>query len=32
MGLNEKEKLFAKEYVINKGNAYQAALKAGYKV
>ena len=23
MGLNEKEKLFAKEYVINKGNAYQ---------
>lgn len=28
--LNLKEKLFAKEYIINKGNAYQAALKAGY--
>lgn len=28
--LNEKEKAFAAEYIINKGNAYQAALKAGY--
>lgn len=31
MALNAKEKLFADEYIINKGNAYQAALKAGYK-
>lgn len=31
MALNTKEALFAKEYIINKGNAYQAALKAGYK-
>lgn len=25
-----RERLFVKEYVINKGNAYRAALKAGY--
>ena len=31
MALNEKEQLFITEYIINKGNAYQAALKAGYK-
>lgn len=31
MALNVKEKIFADEYIINKGNAYQAALKAGYK-
>lgn len=31
MALNAKEQLFAKEYIINKGNAFQAALKAGYK-
>lgn len=30
MALNEKEKCFASEYIINKGNAYQAALSAGY--
>ena len=30
MALNEKEKCFATEYIINKGNAYQAALQAGY--
>ena len=30
MALNDKEKCFASEYIINKGNAYQAALKAGY--
>lgn len=30
MALNDKEKCFANEYIINKGNAYQAALKAGY--
>lgn len=30
MALNTREKLFADEYIINKGNAYQAALKAGY--
>lgn len=30
MALNAREKLFADEYIINKGNAYQAALKAGY--
>lgn len=28
--LNLKEQLFVKEYIINKGNAYQAALRAGY--
>lgn len=28
--LNAKEKAFANEYVINKGNAYQAAIKVGY--
>lgn len=31
MALNTREQLFAKEYIINSGNAYQAALKAGYK-
>lgn len=31
MALNAKEQLFAKEYIINKGNTFQAALKAGYK-
>lgn len=30
MALNDKEKCFANEYVINKGNAYKAALAAGY--
>ena len=30
MALNDKEKCFASEYIINKGNAYQAALSAGY--
>lgn len=30
MGLNDKERAFAAEYIINRGNAYQAALKAGY--
>lgn len=30
MALNDKEKCFATEYIINKGNAYQAALSAGY--
>lgn len=30
MALNDKEKGFANEYIINKGNAYQAALSAGY--
>ena len=30
MALNDKERCFAQEYIINKGNAYQAALKAGY--
>ena len=30
MALNDKEKCFANEYIINKGNAYQAALQAGY--
>lgn len=29
--MNEKERLFAKEYIIAKGNAYGAAIKAGYK-
>lgn len=28
--LNLKEQLFVKEYIINTGNAFQAALKAGY--
>lgn len=28
--LDEREKAFANEYIINKGNAYQAALSAGY--
>lgn len=28
--LKDNEKSFAIEYIINKGNAYQAALKAGY--
>ena len=28
--MDVRERLFVKEYVINKGNAYQAALKAGY--
>lgn len=32
MALNDKEKCFAAEYIINKGNAYQAALQAGYAV
>ena len=31
MVLNDKEKLFVKEYIICKGSAYQAALNAGYK-
>jgi phage terminase small subunit len=30
VALNDKEKCFAAEYIINKGNAYQAALSAGY--
>lgn len=30
VALNDKEKCFANEYIINKGNAYQAALSAGY--
>ena len=28
--MDVRERLFVKEYIINKGNAYQAALKAGY--
>lgn len=28
--MDVRERLFVKEYVINKGNAYQAAMKAGY--
>jgi len=28
--MNAKERAFVHEYIINKGNAYQAALKAGY--
>lgn len=28
--MNPKEKAFMDEYIINRGNAYQAALKAGY--
>lgn len=31
VALNDKEKIFVKEYIICKGSAYQAALKAGYK-
>lgn len=31
MALKDKEKDFANEYIINKGNAYKAALSAGYK-
>ena len=30
MALNKKERAFATEYIIRRGNAYQAALKAGY--
>lgn len=30
MTLNDKEICFANEYIINKGNAYRAALSAGY--
>ena len=30
MALNDKERCFANEYIINRGNAYQAALSAGY--
>jgi phage terminase small subunit len=30
VALNDKEICFATEYIINKGNAYQAALSAGY--
>ena len=30
MALSLREKAFIHEYIINKGNAYQAALKAGY--
>lgn len=29
-GLKPKQRAFADEYIINKGNAYQAAIKAGY--
>lgn len=28
--LDQRERAFADEYIINKGNAYQAALSAGY--
>lgn len=28
--MDERETLFVSEYIANKGNAYQAALKAGY--
>lgn len=31
MALKKQEQLFATEYIANKGNAYQAAIKAGYK-
>lgn len=31
MTLKPQEQLFATEYIANKGNAYQAAIKAGYK-
>ena len=30
MSLTVKKKTFADEFIINQGNAYQAALKAGY--
>ena len=30
MALKPQEQLFATEYIANKGNAYQAAIKAGY--
>lgn len=30
MTLNDKERAFAVEYITNRGNAHQAALKAGY--
>ncbi len=30
MALNVREKAFAEEYIINRGNAYKAAVKAGY--
>jgi len=30
MTLNKKQRKFANEYIKNKGNAYQAAIKAGY--
>ena len=29
-GLKPRQRAFADEYIINKGNAYQAAIKAGY--
>ena len=29
-GLKPQQRAFADEYIINKGNAYQAAIKAGY--
>ena len=29
--MDNRERLFIDEYIINKGNAYQAALQAGYK-
>ena len=29
-GLNPQQRAFADEYIINNGNAYQAAIKAGY--
>lgn len=31
MALKLQEQIFATEYIANKGNAYQAAIKAGYK-
>lgn len=30
--MDVREKAFAREYIINRGNAYQAAIKAGYAV
>ena len=30
MALNVRERAFAEEYIINHGNAYKAAIKAGY--
>lgn len=30
MALNERQRRFCDEYMVNGGNAYQAALKAGY--